>query len=93
MHGIKNYQNLLAYYIRLSVEDRNKANKSDESDSIANQRALLQRYVDEHSDLKALNSVEFVDDGESGMNYERSAFQRLMEEVKKGTVKTIIVKD
>lgn len=93
MHGIKNYQNLLAYYIRLSVEDRNKANKSDESDSIANQRALLQRYVDEHPDLKALNSVEFVDDGESGMNYERSAFQRLMEEVKKGTVKTIIVKD
>ena len=93
MHAINNYQNLLAYYIRLSVEDRNKANKSDESDSIANQRALLQRYVDEHPDLKALNSVEFVDDGESGMNYERSAFQRLMEEVKKGTVKTIIVKD
>lgn len=93
MHGINNYQNLLAYYIRLSVEDRNKANKSDESDSIANQRALLQRYVDEHPDLKALHSVEFVDDGESGMNYDRTAFQRLMEEVKKGTVKTIIVKD
>ena len=93
MHGINNYQNLLAYYIRLSVEDRNKANKSDESDSIANQRALLQRYVDEHPDLKALHSVEFVDDGESGMNYDRTAFQRLMEKVKKGTVKTIIVKD
>lgn len=93
MHSINNYQNLLAYYIRLSVEDRNKANKSDESDSIANQRALLQRYVDEHPDLKALHSVEFVDDGESGMNYDRTAFQRLMEEVKKRTVKTIIVKD
>lgn len=93
MHGINNNQNILAYYIRLSVEDRNKANKSVESDSIANQRALLQRYVDEHLDLKALHSIEFIDDGESGMNYERSAFVRLMEEVKKGTVKTIIVKD
>lgn len=93
MYGINNYQNCLAYYIRLSVEDRNKTNKSDESNSITNQRALLQKYVDERPDLKALHSIEFIDDGESGMNYDRSAFQRLMEEVKKGTVKTIIVKD
>ena len=93
MYGVNNYQNLLAYYIRLSVEDRNKANKSDESDSVSNQRALLQKYVEEHPDLKELQSIEFIDDGESGMVYERNAFQMLMEEVKKGTVKTIIVKD
>ena len=93
MHGINDNKNLLAYYIRLSVEDRNKANKTDESDSVANQRMLLQKYVEEHLDLKEMQSVEFVDDGESGMIYERSAFQKLMDEVKKGTVKAIIVKD
>lgn len=93
MFGISTCQNLLAYYIRLSVEDRNKANKTDESDSISNQRALLQKYVEEHPDLMEMQSVEFVDDGESGMIYERSAFQRLMDGVKKGAVKAIIVKD
>lgn len=93
MLGITKPQDLLAYYLRLSVEDRDKLKSTDESDSIANQRALLQNYVEQHPDLKALQSVEFIDDGESGMLYERSAFQRLMEEVKKGTVKTIIVKD
>ena len=93
MLGITKHQDLLAYYLRLSVEDRDKLKSTDESDSIANQRALLQNYVEQHPDLKAMQSVEFIDDGESGMVYERSAFQRLMEEVKKGTVKTIIVKD
>lgn len=93
MSVINTLQNILAYYIRISVEDRNKAGKTDESDSVINQRALLKRYVEEHPDLRELQSIEFVDDGESGMTYERSAFLRLMDEVKKGTVKTIIVKD
>ena len=74
MSVINTLQNILAYYIRISVEDRNKAGKTDESDSVINQRALLKRYVEEHPDLRELQSIEFVDDGESGMTYERSAF-------------------
>lgn len=93
MLSVSACQNLLAYYIRLSVEDRNKASKADESDSIANQRALLRKYVNEHEDLKLMQSADYVDDGESGMLYGRSSFGRLMDDVKKGIVKAIIVKD
>ncbi len=93
MVGLNIGDNVLAYYMRLSVEDKDTKNTPDESDSIINQRALLRHYVCENSDLAEMKSVEFVDDGKSGMNYDRSAFKMLMNEVKKGTVKAIIVKD
>ena len=56
MSVINTLQNILAYYIRISVEDRNKAGKTDESDSVINQRALLKRYVEEHPDLRELQT-------------------------------------
>ena len=93
MVGLNIGEEYLAYYMRLSVEDKDKKRTIDESDSIINQRALLRHYVEENPDLAEMKSVEFTDDGESGMNYERSAFKMLIDEVKKGTIKAIIVKD
>ena len=49
------------FYLRLSREDGN-----GESDSIQNQRSILQRYLAEHEDMIVVG--EWVDDGWSGSN-------------------------
>lgn len=78
---------LVAEYMRLSREDGDKV----ESDSISNQRELITDYLSRHRELKFVS--EYVDDGHSGVSFERPAFQRMMEDVKAGKVNCIIVKD
>ena len=65
-------------YIRLSREDGDK----QESESISNQRKILQRYVKENN----LNFVkEYVDDGISGKNLEgRPEVTRLLKDIEDG---------
>lgn len=69
-----------ALYLRLSREDGDKT----ESDSIANQRTLLEAYAADHPELCIVD--EFVDDGYSGSNFERPAFQNLFRELEQGTI-------
>ena len=78
---------VIAMYVRLSVED----SKTD-SLSISNQRLLLGRYIDtmEQPDIEVL---EFIDNGYSGVNFERPAMQELLERVKQSKIDCIIVKD
>ena len=76
-----------ALYLRLSREDGDKT----ESDSIANQRTLLEAYAADHPELCIVD--EFVDDGYSGSNFERPAFQRLFRELEQGTINCVLVKD
>lgn len=76
-----------ALYLRLSREDGDKT----ESDSIANQRTLLEAYAADHPELCIVD--EFVDDGYSGSNFERPAFQNLFRELEQGTINCILVKD
>lgn len=78
---------LAADYLRLSSDDGDRA----ESDSIRNQRSLIQDFVNRHSDIALVE--EYVDDGYSGANFERPAFQRMMEDVRNHKVNCIIVKD
>lgn len=78
---------LAADYLRLSSEDGDKA----ESDSIRNQRSLIQDFVKKHSGISLVE--EYVDDGYSGANFERPAFQRMMEDVRNHKINCIIVKD
>ena len=80
----------IALYIRLSVEDMIK---TDESESIINQRAYLNDYLDKNEEFKNFTREEYVDDGYSGTNENRPAFQRMLEDVKKNNIQTIIVKD
>jgi len=75
------------FYLRLSREDGDKA----ESDSITNQRALLMDFLSSHPDIH-LHKVR-VDDGYSGVNFERPDFMAMMESVKKKEINCIIVKD
>ena len=74
-------------YLRLSREDGDKA----ESDSIANQRDLLMNFLSSHPEIR-LHKVR-VDDGYSGVDYNRPDFQKMMESVKNKEINCIIVKD
>ena len=77
---------ITALYCRLSQEDENKGN----SDSIVNQKAILTKYAEENG---FTNIQIFVDDGYSGVSFNRPDFQRLLELMEKGKVKTLITKD
>ena len=77
-----------ALYLRLSREDGDKT----ESDSIANQRTLLEVYAADHPELCIVD--EFVDDGYSGSNFERPAITTLPDFVlsfaKRAIIKPIV---
>ncbi|MCT4563579.1 MAG: recombinase family protein [Maledivibacter sp.] len=77
----------VAMYLRLSKEDGDKA----ESDSIANQRELIQSYLSNKPNMH-LKSIR-IDDGYSGVNFERPAFQAMMDDIKSGRINCVIVKD
>ena len=81
-----NQQQITALYCRLSNED----DLDGESNSIQNQRALLQKYADDHGFTR---TRFFVDDGYTGTNFNRPAMQELLSLVEAGQVGTIIVKD
>ncbi|MGL5435517.1 MAG: recombinase family protein [Lachnospiraceae bacterium] len=74
-------------YLRLSREDGDKS----ESDSITNQRNLLMDFLKNHPEIK-LHKVQ-IDDGYSGVNFERPNFVKMMESVKTQEINCIIVKD
>lgn len=83
----KNKSFQVASYLRLSREDGDKA----ESDSIVNQRAMIAEFVNQHDDLNF--KQEYIDDGYSGTNFIRPAFQKMIEDVKKRKIDCIVVKD
>ena len=82
--------NKLAIYLRLSNEDYDK---EGESESIHNQREYIKGYIKEHKDLTEYEVSEYVDDGFSGTNPNRPAYQRLLEDLKNNQIDSIIVKD
>lgn len=83
----------LACYIRLSLADGDLGSGKDESNSISNQRSLLHQYIDTHPEFSGWSVQEFVDDGYTGTNDERPEFQRMIEQVRQGSVQCILVKD
>lgn len=81
---------ITALYCRLSQEDMQKGESEGESESIQNQKLILQRYADEHH---LLNTRFFVDDGFSGVSFERDGLQAMLQEVEAGRVATVITED
>ena len=77
---------ITALYCRLSQEDM----QAGESESIQNQKLILQRYADEYH---FFNTRFFVDDGFSGVSFERQGLQAMLREVEAGKVATVITKD
>ena len=83
----------IAIYIRLSLADEDTGKGKDESNSIVNQRGLIHHYLDRHPELSKYPRTEFVDDGFTGTNTDRPAYQRMMEQIKAGQFKVLITKD
>ena len=73
-------------YIRLSREDGDKL----ESDSISNQRDILQRYVKEN---KLILVDEYKDDGISGTTFDRPDFNRMIQDIENKKINMVITKD
>lgn len=74
-------------YLRLSKED----SESIESNSIVNQRELIEQYISGKEDLKLVDY--YIDDGYSGTNFNRPGFERLLQDMKNKKINCIIVKD
>ena len=84
----------IGIYIRLSMADEDTGNGSKaESDSIGNQRMLINRYLDNHPTLSKYPRLEFADDGYTGTNFHRPQFSAMMEKVRHGEINLICVKD
>ena len=67
-----------AIYVRLSKEDGAVAShEKAESNSIANQKSLIREFLKSKNDI--VIEQEYVDDGFSGSNFERPAFQMMLE--------------
>lgn len=81
-----------AVYVRLSKEDLDSGDsRKTESNSISNQKQLVLDYVKDKPEIDIV-SIR-VDDGYTGTNYDRPAFQRMMDDIKAGKVNCVIVKD
>ena len=77
---------ITALYERLSRDD----DQQGESNSIANQKKLLESYAAQHG---FPNPVHFTDDGISGTRFDRPGFMALMKEVEAGNVEYLCLKD
>lgn len=74
-------------YLRLSNEDGDKI----ESNSIQNQKMMLTEYVNSSPNIKLINVR--ADDGYSGTNFNRPAFKQMLEDIDKGIINCVIIKD
>lgn len=84
----------LAEYLRISLEDMNKQHRlADESQSVANQRKMIQSFVAQNQELCHMEIVEFLDDGYTGTNFNRPQLKAMLEAAKRGEIDCIVVKD
>ena len=79
-------QKYTVLYARLSQED----DRAGESNSIINQRHILERYA---KDNGFENTVFLADDGYSGTNFDRPSWKQIIGMIENGEVETLIVKD
>ena len=77
-----------ALYIRLSREDGDKI----ESDSIINQRHMLEAFIENNNNEFTLTDI-YCDDNFTGTNFNRPSFKKMIEDVKSKKINCIIVKD
>lgn len=75
-------------YLRLSKEKKGEQN---ESNSIINQKKIIEEFVKYHPDIQIVDAK--VDDGFTGTNFDRPGFQQLLREMEEKTINCIIVKD
>ena len=79
-------QKKTALYCRLSQDD----GLDGDSNSIQNQKSILQRFAEDHH---FPSPCFYVDDGFSGGNFQRPAFQQMIADMENGEVGIIVTKD
>lgn len=77
---------ITALYCRLSQDDM----LAGESNSIIHQKEILLKYADDNG---FPNPQFYIDDGWSGTNFDRPDFKRMIADMEKGKIGTIITKD
>lgn len=77
-------------YLRLSDKDLH-LDPHEQSESIANQKSIILSYVEKNPDIELVDF--FIDDGYTGLNYNREGFQKLMTCVDEGKINMIITKE
>lgn len=77
-------------YERLSDEDRDKANKKDNSESIKNQRHLLMAEIEKRPDFVLVD--EYCDEDLSGAGTYRPEFERLIRDCENGKIDVVLCK-
>ena len=77
---------ITALYCRYSADDGMRS----ESDSIAHQKDILTEYANNHG---LANQRFYVDDGVSGVTFERAGFKAMLNDIENGMVGTVVVKD
>ena len=75
-----------AVYIRLSVEDSQTG-----SASVETQQYIIGHFLDSHPDIELFHT--YIDNGLTGTNFNRPAFQSMLNDIESGTVNCVIVKD
>ena len=79
-------EKLTALYERLSHDD----DLMGESNSISNQKQMLSEYAESHG---LTPYIHFTDDGISGTRFDRPGFVSMMDAIKAGQIRTVIIKD
>lgn len=88
----------VAVYLRLSRDDITLKNKDKEernckteSNSICFQRELAYSFIRNNKEMKLFDT--YIDDGYSGVDFDRPAFKRMIKDMKAGLVNCVVVKD
>ena len=76
-------------YVRLSFSLKTKVYK--ENDTIENQKDIILKYIKDKKEFNLIGIYE--DDNKTGTNFDRKGFEKLLEDVRKGIINCIIVKD
>ena len=81
-----NFTITTTFYIRLSVADnKNRGN------SIEHQQMLLKNFVAVNPEFHVVKT--YIDNGKTGTNFERPAFQEMIQDIEAGKIQCVIVKD
>lgn len=81
----KDYVSIAGVYLRISSKDKTG------SDSIHNQKAIVDDYLEPKPDIEVFKY--YIDEGVSSYRDFRPAFEDMMQDIKYGLINTVIVKD
>jgi len=81
---------MVVAYVRLSVEDQGKISRLEASQSIKHQLDIIRDYAKKYG---YIIEKEYIDDGYSGIYFDRPAFDELLNDIEAGLVSMVITKD